>query len=71
MRVLPDCCMVSLVVPAFINIEGRYTVTKNYCRVSLLFVVSKVLKNFVNNWIFDNLEKSGLFSDFSYRFRFS
>ena len=43
----PDCWKVLLVVP----------VCKNYCPVSLLSVVSKVLEKLVNNRIVDHLEK--------------
>ena len=70
MEVLPDCWKVSSVVPVFRNVGERST-AKNYCPVSLLCVVSKVFQNFVNNRIVDNLEKSGLFSDFQYGFRSS
>ena len=34
-------------------------------------MVSKVFEKFVNNKIVDHLEKSGLFSDFQYGFRYS
>ena len=68
--VLPDCWKVSSVVPVFKNVGERST-AKNYCPVSLLCVVSKVFQNFANNRIVDNLEKSGLFSDFQYGFRSS
>ena len=40
----PDCWKVSSVVPVFKNVEEGYT-TKSYRAVSLLSVVSKVLKN--------------------------
>ena len=43
----PDCWKVLLVVP----------VCKNYCPVSLLSVVSKVLEKLVNSRIVDHLEK--------------
>ena len=66
----PDCWKVSSVVPVFKNIGKRYT-AKNYCHVSLLSVVSKVLEKLVNNRIVDHLEKCGLFSDFHYGFRSS
>ena len=56
-------------VPVFKNVGERPT-TKNYHPVSLLSVVSKVLK-LVNNRIIDHLEKCGLFSDFEYGFRSS
>ena len=66
----PDCWKVSLVVPVFKNVGERST-AKNYCPVSLLFVVSKVFEKLVNNRIVDHLEKCGLFSDFQYGFRSS
>ena len=43
-------------VPVFENVGERST-GKNYCPVSLLFVVSKVFEKFVNNKIVDLLEK--------------
>ena len=46
----PDCWKVSLVVPVFKNVGERST-AKNYCPVSLLSVVSKVLGKLVNNRI--------------------
>ena len=64
----PDCWKVSSVVPVFKNIEERST-AKNYCSVSLLSVVSKVIEELVNNRIVDHQEKCGLFSDFQYGFR--
>ena len=66
----PDCWKVSSVVPVFKNVEERSTPKINY-PVSLLSMVSKVLKNFVNNRIADHLEKCDLFSDFQYGFRSS
>ena len=51
----PNCWKVLLVVP----------VCKNYCRVSLLSVVSKVLEKLVDNIIVDHVEKC-FFSDFQY-----
>ena len=59
----PDCCKVSLVVPAFKNV-GERSVAKNYHPVSLLPVVSKVFEKLVNNRIADHLGKYGLFSNF-------
>ena len=47
-------------VPVFKNVGERST-SKNYCPVSLLFVVSKVFEKLVNNKIVDHLEKCGLF----------
>ena len=66
----PDCWKVSSVVPVFKNVGERST-AKNYCPVSLLSVVSKVVEKLVNNRIADHLEKCGLFSDFQYGFRSS
>ena len=47
-------------VPAFKNVRVRST-AKNYCSYSLLSVVSKVLKNLLNNRLVDHQEKYGLF----------
>ena len=55
-------------VLVFKNVGERST-AKNYCPVSLLFVVSKVFKKLVNNRIVNHLEKCGLFPDFQYGFR--
>ena len=56
----PDCWKVSLVVPAFNN-GGERSTGKNYCPVSLLYMVTtKVFEKLVNK-IFDHLEKCGLF----------
>ena len=44
----PDCWKVTLVVPVFKNVGERST-AKNYCPISLLFVVSKVFEKLVNN----------------------
>ena len=60
----PDCWKVSWVVPVFKNVGERST-AKNYHRVSLLSVVSKVFEKIVNNRIADHLEKYGLFFLFS------
>ena len=49
-------------VPVFKNVGERSS--KNYCPVSLLSVISKVLEKLVNNRIVDHMEKCGLFSDF-------
>ena len=62
-----DCWKVSLVVPVFKN-AGEWSTAKNYCPVSLFFVVSKVFEKLANNRIIDHLEKCGLFSDFQYGF---
>ena len=56
----PDNWKVSFMVPVFKNVEERST-AKNYHPVSLLSVVSKVLKKLVNNRIVDHLDKCGLF----------
>ena len=53
-------------VPVFKNVGERST-AKNYCLVSLLSVVSKVLEKLVNNRIVDHIEKC-IFSDFQYGF---
>ena len=66
----PDCWKVSSVVLVFKNVGERST-AKNYYRVSLLSVVSKVFEKLVYNRIVDHLEKCGLFSDFQYGFRSS
>ena len=66
----PDWWKVSSVVPVFKNIGERST-AKNNCPVSLLSVVSKVFKKFVNDRIVDHLEKCGLFPDFLYGLRSS
>ena len=50
---------------------GEMSTDKNYHRVSLLSVVSKVFEKLVNDRIVDHLEKHGLFSDFQYGFRSS
>ena len=57
----PHCWKLSPVVPAFKNVGERST-GKNYHPVSLIFVVSKVFEELVNNRIVDHLEKRGLFS---------
>ena len=56
----PDCWKVSSVVPVFKNVGERST-AKNYHRVSLLSVVSKVFEKIVDNRIVDHLEKYGRF----------
>ena len=67
---LRDCWKVSSVVPVFKN-AGERSTAKNYRPVSLLYVVSKVFEELVNNRIVDHLEKCDLFSDFQYGFRSS
>ena len=57
-------------VAVFKNVGKRCT-TKNYHTVSLLFVVSKVFKKFINNRLIGHLEKCGLFSCFYCGFRSS
>ena len=64
----PGCWKVSSVVLVFKNVGERST-AKNYCPLSLLSVVSKVLEKLANNRIVDHLENCGLFSDFQYGFR--
>ena len=56
-------------VPVYINVGDRST-AKNYCPVSLLSVVSKIFEKLVNNSIVGQPEKSALFSDFQFGFRF-
>ena len=65
-----DCWEVSSVFPVFENVGERST-AKNYCRVSLLSVVSKVIEKLLNDRIVDHGEKCGLFSDFQCGFRSS
>ena len=57
-------------VPVLKNVGERSTF-KNYCPVSLLPVVRKVLEKLVNNGIVDHLEKCDFYSDFQYGFRSS
>ena len=57
-------------LPVFKNV-GKRSTAKNYRLVSLRSVISKVFQKLVNNKIIDHLEKSGLFSEFQYDFRFS
>ena len=66
----PNCWKVSPVVSVF-NSVGERSTAKNYCLVSLLSVVSKVIEKLVNNRIIDHLGKCGLFSNFQYGFRSS
>ena len=66
----PDCWKVSSVVPVFKNV-GKRSTAKNFRRVSLLSVVSKLFEKLVNDRIVDHIEKCGLFSDFQYDFRSS
>ena len=54
--------------PVLKNVGERST-AKNYHPFSLLSVVNKVFKKLVNNWIFDQLEECGIFSDFQHGFR--
>ena len=56
--------------PVFKNV-GERSAAKNYCPVSIFFVVGKVLEKLVNNKIVDHLEKCDLFSGFQYGFRSS
>ena len=57
-------------VPVFKKVVERFT-AKNYCPVSILFVVSKAFEKLVYNRLVDHLEKCGFFSDFQYGFRSS
>ena len=56
--------------PVFKSVWERFS-TKNYCPVSLLSVVSKILEKFVNNSLVDHCKKCILFSDFLYGSRSS
>ena len=53
----PDCWKVSFMVAVFNNIEERSS-AKNYCPISLLYLVSKVFGKLANNkipvwfWVF-------------------
>ena len=66
----PDCWKVSSVAPVFKNVWEKST-AKNYCPLSLLSGLSKVVEKLVNNRILDHLQKSGLFYYFHYGFRSS
>ena len=57
-------------VPVFKYVGERST-SKQYRPISLLSVVSKVFEKLVHNRFVDQLEKSGLLSDFQYGFRSS
>ena len=59
-----------MVVPVCKNVRERST-AENYCPVSLISVVSKVIEKLANNRIVDHLERCDLFSEFQYHFRFS
>ena len=50
----PDCWKVSLIVPVVKNV-GEKSTAKNYHRVNLLSVVSKVFEKLANNRIVDHL----------------
>ena len=52
-------------------VTGKRSTVKGYRLLSLLFVVSTVFENFVNNRLVDYLGKCGLFSDFQHGFRSS
>ena len=54
-----DCWKVTWLVPVFKNV-GERSIAKNFDSVSVLFVVSKVLKKLANR-IVDHLEKCGCF----------
>ena len=57
-------------VPVFKKF-GEWSAAKNYRRVSLLSVVSKVIEKRINNRIVDHLKRCDLFSVFQYGFRSS
>ena len=57
-------------VPVFKNVRERST-AKNYCPVSLLFVVRKFFEKLANNRIVNHQDKCSLFSDFDYGFKSS
>ena len=57
-------------VPVFKYVGERST-SKQYHPISLLSVVSKVFEKLVHNRFVDQLEKSGLLSNFQYGFRSS
>ena len=57
-------------VPVF-KYVGERSASKQYHPISLLSVVSKVFEKLVHNRFVDQLEKSGLLSDFQYGFRSS
>ena len=57
-------------VPVFKNV-GERSITKNYCPLSHLAVVSKVFEKLVNNRLVNHLEICGLFSDIQYGIRSS
>ena len=61
---------VSLVVSVSKKFRGRF-MAKNYCPVSLLSLVSKVIEKLVTNRPVNHLEKYDPFSDFQYEFRSS
>ena len=56
----PDCWQVLSVVPVFKNVGERST-ARNYCPVSPLPVVSKVLEKLVNNRIVNHQKNCSLF----------
>ena len=53
-----------------ITVRERFA-AKNYCPISLLFAISKIFENLVNNRLVNHLEICGLFSDFQNDFRSS
>ena len=57
-------------VPVFKNVGERST-AKDYCPVSLLYMVSKVFEKLVNDRIVDHLAKCGIFSDLQHGSRSS
>ena len=63
----PDFWKVVSVFPLFKNVWERYT-AKNYCALSLLSVVSRILEKLASDKLTDDLEKCGLVSDIHYGF---
>ena len=57
-------------LPVFKNI-GERSITKNYCPLSHVSVVSKVFEKLVNNRFVNHLKIRDLFSDFQYGFKSS
>ena len=59
----------SVILLLFYRSNPSYRSNQNHRSVILLFAVSKVFENFLNNKLVDHLEKCGLFSNFQYGFR--
>ena len=62
--------MIKIAYKSFNNVGERST-AKNYCLISLPYVVSKVFEKLVNKRIVDHQEKCDIFSNFQYGFRSS